>query len=83
MGRVVRLTENELVGLLSSLAKMFIKKDGKSDTEEPSTSNEPETGDESEKSDDNSSSSKPIGKVSAKGQELLNNPIFKGSAANE
>jgi hypothetical protein len=75
MGRVIRLTENELVGLLSSLAKMFVNKD-KEDTSvsDTSTSNEPETKD----TDDNTSStSKPIGKVSAKGQKLLDNPIFK------
>jgi len=77
MARVIRLTENELVGILSSFAKMFTNKDGKSDINVSDTSNEPETEDGSKESDSSSSSSKPIGKVSAKGQELLNNPIFK------
>ena len=80
MARVIRLTEQELVGLLTGLAKMFVKKDDESDSETSDVSNDTETEDGD---DETSTTLKPIGKVSAKGQELLNNPIFKGSAANE
>ena len=66
MGRVIRLTEAELTGLLSDIIKMAMDpNNAKDDTS-------PETYDDESKTDDKS-----IGKVSVKGQELLNNPIFK------
>jgi len=74
MARVIRLTEQELVGLLTGLAKMFVKKDDDSDSETSDVSNDTETEDGD---DETPTTLKPIGKVSAKGQELLNNPIFK------
>lgn len=64
MGRVVRLTEQELKGLLSDLIKMVTG--GKSISTPTKTSS---TGDDTESSE--------LTNISAKGQELLNNPIFK------
>ena len=64
MGRVVRLTEQELKGLLSDLIKMVTG--GKSISASTKTSS---TGDDTESSE--------LTNISAKGQELLNNPIFK------
>ncbi len=64
MGRVVRLTEQELKGLLSDLIKMVTG--GKSISTSTKTSS---TGDDTESSE--------LTNISAKGQELLNNPIFK------
>lgn len=70
MARVVRLTEQELKGLLSDLIKMVTtgKIDGGS-SNDSSTSSTSSTGDDTESSE--------LTNVSAKGQELLNNPIFK------
>ena len=71
MARVIRLTEQELKGLLGSLVNMIMGNDNKkpSDTTDLKKDGGEEGG---EKSD-----SKEIGDVSAKGQELLKNPIFK------
>jgi hypothetical protein len=62
MGRVVRLTEQELRGIVTDLIKMVLSGDIM-DKENPQDSE-----------NDNKSTND---KVSAKGQELLNNPIFK------
>jgi len=75
MARVIRLTEQELKGLLGSLVNMIMGNDNKkpSDTTDLKKDGGEEGGEEGgEKSD-----SKEIGDVSAKGQELLKNPIFK------
>jgi hypothetical protein len=67
MGRVIRLTEAELTGLLSDIIKMAMDPNNAKDDTSPETYDDDES-----KTDDKS-----IGKVSVKGQELLNNPIFK------
>ena len=67
MARVVRLTEQELKGLLSDLIKMVTG--GKSSYSTNSSENEPSSGSDSDNVE--------LSNVSAKGQELLNNPIFK------
>lgn len=64
MGRVVRLTEQELKGLLSDLIKMVTG--GKSTSSSSSTS-----------STNDDSVSDELSNISAKGQELLNNQVFK------
>ena len=72
MARVVRLTEQELKGLLSDLIKMVTtgKIDGKSSNDSSTSSTSTSsTGDDADSSE--------LTNVSAKGQELLNNPIFK------
>ena len=70
MARVIRLTEQELKGLLGSLVNMVI---GKNDTKLPDATSSDKGGEE----DGEESGSKEIGNISAKGQELLKNPIFK------
>jgi hypothetical protein len=70
MVRVIRLTEQELKGLLGSLVNMVI---GKNDTKLPDATSSDKGGEE----DGEESGSKEIGNISAKGQELLKNPIFK------
>ena len=70
MARVVRLTEQEFKGILSDLIKMSFRGLNQKDT--PKTQ---DSGDDESKN--NSTNSSDIGKVSAKGQELLDNPIFK------
>jgi hypothetical protein len=67
MPKTIRLTEQELKGLLSSILKMALGGD-----KNKLTSN---NSDDSKTTTTTDSSS--IGKVSAKGQELLDNPIFK------
>jgi hypothetical protein len=62
MGRVVRLTEQELRGIVTDLIKMALSGDI-TNKEKPQ---------DSENNDDSS-----FDKVSVKGQELLNDPIFK------
>ena len=62
MGRVVRLTEQELRGIVTDLIKMALSGDNLINKENPQDSE-----------NDNKSTND---KVSAKGQELLNNPIF-------
>jgi hypothetical protein len=63
MARVLRLTEGEFKGLLSSILGLVT---GGTQT------NQTQSGDTSTNTDNTS-----IGKISAKGQELLKNPIFK------
>ena len=63
MARVLRLTEQELTGLLSKIMGLVTG----------STSNQ-KTNDATSSVQSNNSS---IGKISDKGQKLLNNPIFK------
>jgi len=71
MARVIRLTEQELKGILSDLIKMSFSGINPKDDSKTQDS-------EDGNSDDNTSSTyKRIGKVSAKGQQLLDNPIFK------
>jgi hypothetical protein len=70
MARVIRLTEQELKGILSDLIKMSL---GGYNQKDDSKTQDSEDGN----SDDSSTDSSSIGKVSVKGQELLNNPIFK------
>lgn len=70
MARVVRLTEQEFRGILSDLIKMSI---GGLDTKSSQKTQDTDDSNNTENSTDSSS----IGKVSVKGQELLNNPIFK------
>ena len=65
MARVVRLTEQELRGIVTDLIKMALSGDNLINKENPQDS-------ENNPTDDSSND-----KVSAKGQELLNNPIFK------
>lgn len=72
MARVIRLTEQELKGLVTDLIKMALG--GGGNKKETPKDQSPTTNDSSSGSSSDSSS---IGKVSAKGQELLNNPIFK------
>ncbi len=67
MPKTIRLTEQELKGLLSSILKMALGGDKNKVTSNIS--------DDSKTTTTTDSSS--IGKVSAKGQELLDNPIFK------
>jgi hypothetical protein len=69
MAKVVRLTEQEFKGILSDLIKMSISGLNKKSPKQTQDDN----ADDTEKSTTNSS----IGNVSVKGQELLNNPIFK------
>lgn len=72
MARVVRLTEQELKGLLSDLIKMVTT--GKIDG---GSSNDSSTSSTSTSSTGDDVDSSELTNVSAKGQELLNNPIFK------
>jgi hypothetical protein len=71
MARVIRLTEQELKGILSDLIKMSL---GGYNQKDDSKTQDSEEGDDSE---DDSTDSSDIGKVSDKGQKLLNNRIFK------
>lgn len=68
MKRVVRISEQDLSKLISNLVNMSLG--GKTASSNKSTSDTTTT-------NSNSGTEKPLGKVSAKGQELLNNPIFK------
>ena len=65
MARVVRLNEQEFKGLLSDLIKMITG--GQKTPDTPNTTSSTETD-----SDDVE-----LSNISAKGQELLNNPTFK------
>jgi hypothetical protein len=71
MSRVIRLTEQQLTGLLGSLVNMIMGDDNKkqSDTPDVKKDGEQEVCQETD--------SKEIGNISSKGQELLKNPIFK------
>jgi hypothetical protein len=70
MARVVRLTEQELTGLLQNIINMAFNPSKSSSTSSTSST---DSGDDIEGTPKDTS----IGKVSAKGQALLNNPIFK------
>ena len=74
MARVIRLTEQELKGILSDLIKMSFSGINPKDDSKTQDSEDDSENDDSEVSSTNSSS---IGKVSVKGQQLLNNPLFK------
>ena len=67
MARVVRLTEQELKGLLSDLIKMVTG--GKSSSSTNSSDTNTSSGSDSDNVE--------LSNISAKGQELLNNPTFK------
>lgn len=66
MGRVVRLNEQEFAGLINNILNMALNPNKTSTTSTDSSDG-----------DENSSGSTSLGKISAKGQELLNNPTFK------
>ena len=66
MARVVRLTEQQLTGILKDILKMAFNPNKSSSTDDSNSSSTTDSG-------DNTS----IGKVSAKGQALLDNPTFK------
>jgi hypothetical protein len=70
MARVVRLTEQELTGLVQDIINMALNPSKSSST---SSDGSTDSGDEIEDETKDTS----IGKVSAKGQELLNDPTFK------
>jgi hypothetical protein len=67
MARVIRLTEQEFKGILSDLIKMSLGGGDTMNQQKPNNS----------KNNDDSTDDLSIGKVSVKGQELLDNPIFK------
>lgn len=69
MKRVVRISEQDLTKLLSNIINMSLGNTKGSSTKSDSTNS---TSDNS-----GSTTEKPLGKISEKGQELLNNPIFK------
>ena len=71
MARVVRLTEQQLTGLLQNILSMAFNPNKSSST--TSTTDSTDSGD----SFDDKPKDTSIGKVSAKGQALLNNPTFK------
>ncbi len=70
MARVVRLTEQQLTGILKDILKMAFNPNKSSSTDDSNSSSTTDSG-------DNTSSDTSIGKVSAKGQALLDNPTFK------
>lgn len=67
MARVVRLTEQELKGVLQNILNMVLNPNKSSLTNNTGNTD----------SGDDTPSDTSIGNVSAKGQELLNNPTFK------
>ena len=67
MARVIRLTEQELKGLLSDVIKMVTG--GKSSSSTNSSDTNTSSGSDSDNVE--------LSNISAKGQELLNNPTFK------
>jgi hypothetical protein len=69
MARVIRLTEQEFSGLLGDILKMTLSGGIKKNNNQDS--------DMEDNSTDDESNDQPIGKVSAKGQKLLDNPMFK------
>lgn len=69
MARVLRLTEQQLTGLIQNILNMALNPSKSSSSSENSI----DLGDDFEDNPKDTS----IGKVSAKGQALLNNPIFK------
>jgi hypothetical protein len=70
MARVLRLTEQQLTGLLQNILNMALNPSKSLST---SSTNYTDSGDDFEDNPKDTS----IGKVSAKGQTLLNDPIFK------
>jgi hypothetical protein len=70
MARVVRLTEQQLTGILKDILKMAFNPNKSSSTDDSNSSSTTDSG-------DNTSSETSIGNVSAKGQALLDNPTFK------
>jgi hypothetical protein len=70
MARVVRLTEQQLTGILKDILKMAFNPNKSSSTDDSNSSSTTDSG-------DNTSSDTSIGNVSAKGQALLDNPTFK------
>jgi hypothetical protein len=70
MARVVRLTEQQLTGILKDILKMAFNPNKTSSTDDSNSSSTTDSG-------DNTSSETSIGNVSAKGQALLDNPTFK------
>jgi hypothetical protein len=70
MARVVRLTEQQLTGLLQNILKMAFNPNKSSSTDDSNSASSTDSGDDT-------SSDTSIGNVSAKGQALLDNPTFK------
>ena len=70
MARVVRLTEQQLTGILKDILKMAFNPNKSSSTDDSNSSSTTDSG-------DNTLSDTSIGNVSAKGQALLDNPTFK------
>ena len=78
MARVVRLTEQQLTGLVQNILNMALNPNkSSSTTDSESSDTSVDSSDEDLSSDDGKSKETLIGKISAKGQELLNNRIFK------
>jgi len=78
MARVVRLTEQQLTGLVQNILNMALNPNKSSNTTDSESSDTSvDSSDEDLSSDDGKSKETSIGKISAKGQELLNNRIFK------
>ena len=70
MARVVRLTEQQLTGILKDILKMALNPNKSSSTDDSNSASSTDSGDDT-------SSDTSIGNVSAKGQALLDNPTFK------
>lgn len=70
MARVVRLTEQQLTGILKDILKMALNPNKPSSADDTDSTSSTDSGDDE-------SSDTSIGKVSAKGQALLDNPTFK------
>ena len=70
MARVVRLTEQQLTGILKDILKMAFNPNKSSSTDDSNSASSTDSGDDT-------SSDTSIGNVSAKGQALLDNPTFK------
>jgi hypothetical protein len=70
MARVVRLTEQQLTGILKDILKMAFNPNKSSSTDDSNSASSTDSGDDT-------SSDTSIGNVSAKGQVLLDNPTFK------
>ena len=77
MARVVRLTEQQLTGLVQNILNMALNPNkSSSTTDSESSDTSVDSSDEDLSSDDGKSKETLLGKISAKGQELLNNRIF-------
>lgn len=75
MGRVVRLNEQEFAGLIQNILNRALSGDKKDSTDNSIDTSEPNSDTNNDSESDTSKGL--IGKISAKGQELLNNRIFK------